>query len=528
MPTTVPAAAANDGSATSQSSTVELAERTTDPSAFELLMNVVITETRRDPNAVGRHRFSRFDTFMYTLQSYAPLPLDRVFLFVELDLPDSETCWGQLERNATRLFGARLVTLQRRRLVNQPAWRHAWHTWIAPPSIDPADDASRLIFFTNNDDHPFVDFNQDVLREGLARLRADTQHRFKTLFMSHWPEALHLVGKVERPKLHGSYVSASITQVESLQIFNIAYLRLVLLELDWSSPDEGGAAALTHSDRILKMRSIYGAHSGPRGDLPVPHFFSQFVTRDALQVMYVPLRELCRKFDAYAHVGVSHERVPQLQLPAESNGPGTTLPRSAAHIRAVLRSPMRSRWTELPNYYHELPQSWVNRSVALYTRPSTISGGAGEWPAATREHPTAMEVVLAEDAVPQTDITTAPAERNGGMLYDPRRHWSGVGYCAVVLLDTDAHPSDCDTASAGSWKASKHGMTDVDACVRQCATCTRCNFISFSQHEDDCSWYESCSLPLQKSFTFLTVQVMRERESPNNTLPVWRVAASKR
>ena len=57
-----------------------------------------------------------------------------------------------------------------------------------------------------------------MLREGLARLRADTTHRFRTLFMSHWAESLHLLGKVERPVLSGSFVSATITQTDACQV----------------------------------------------------------------------------------------------------------------------------------------------------------------------------------------------------------------------------------------------------------------------------------------------------------------------
>ena len=159
----------------------------TDPAGFDLLMSVKVTEIR-GTNQPGRHRFPRFDVFMYTLVSYAALPLDRVFLFVDLPDADAHVRRQQLEHNATQLFHTRLVTLQHRQLVTQSEWREAWRRWIAPSSLNVADDAERLIFLCQNDDHPFVDFNQDVLREGLARLRADRTSRFRTLFMSHWPE----------------------------------------------------------------------------------------------------------------------------------------------------------------------------------------------------------------------------------------------------------------------------------------------------------------------------------------------------
>lgn len=141
---------------------VTLSTRHADISGVDLLMSVFITEQRKIASLAGRNRFPRFDAFLFTLQSYAPLPLDRVFLFVELDakLPDVAAKRLQLEQTAAELFHGRLVTLQHRRLVSQLEWQQAWRQWIAPPSADPADDSERLVFFTQNDDHPFVDFNQ--------------------------------------------------------------------------------------------------------------------------------------------------------------------------------------------------------------------------------------------------------------------------------------------------------------------------------------------------------------------------------
>ena len=43
-----------------------------------------------------------------------------------------------------------------------------------------ADGDSRLVWFMQNDDHPFVDVDTDVLCEGLARMRRDPS-RFITL-----------------------------------------------------------------------------------------------------------------------------------------------------------------------------------------------------------------------------------------------------------------------------------------------------------------------------------------------------------
>ena len=176
---------------------------------MDLLMSVYVTERRginskyQDNRSFAyRFRYPRFDVFMFTLRSYAALPIDRAYLYVELsvELPDVRARMQQLVANATALFGPRLRTLQHRRLTTQEEWRQELNLTIAPGATapDPTEDAQRLIFFLQNDDHPFVDGRQDVLREGLARLRVD-QSRFKTLVMSHWSEFVMLIGKRKRP-----------------------------------------------------------------------------------------------------------------------------------------------------------------------------------------------------------------------------------------------------------------------------------------------------------------------------------------
>ena len=139
---------------------------------FDLVMSVFVTEDRWDPDPKYHglhHRFSRFEVFLYTLRSYAPLPLERVYLYVELD-KQFEARRAELRAAAHQLFGSRLMTLQPRRLVTQAAWRDEMAATIAPRDrARPDDSDTRLIWFLQNDDHVFIDVNADVLCEGLAR-----------------------------------------------------------------------------------------------------------------------------------------------------------------------------------------------------------------------------------------------------------------------------------------------------------------------------------------------------------------------
>ena len=52
----------------------------------------------------------------------------------------------------------------------------------------------------------------------------------------------------------------------------------------------------------------------------------------------------------------------------------------------------------------------------------------------------------------------------------------------------------CNKASSGALRAAENNVTTFEQCVAFCASCTACNFVSFSLNHDDCSWYEACDL----------------------------------
>ena len=77
------------------------------------------------------------------------------------------------------------------------------------------------------------------------------------------------------------------------------------------------------------------------------------------------------------------------------------------------------------------------------------------------------------------------------------RHAS-PGFCSVTG-DTD--PSSCsDTSGAksGAFGLSQHASQNlsraVRACLRRCARCARCRYITINTEYRDCSWYEECDM----------------------------------
>ena len=59
-----------------------------------------------------------------------------------------------------------------------------------------------------------------------------------------------------------------------------------------------------------------------------------------------------------------------------------------------------------------------------------------------------------------------------------------VGYCAVT-----SGQADCSADVRGSFSSAPN----LAACVKRCQSCSRCSYVSFSTHFDDCSWYSSVS-----------------------------------
>ena len=71
------------------------------------------------------------------------------------------------------------------------------------------------------------------------------------------------------------------------------------------------------------------------------------------------------------------------------------------------------------------------------------------------------------------------------------------GHCGA----TSQGVSDCKSGSQGSFGLDfRHGPSSViwsraaRRCLKRCAECERCNFVSVSLPHSDCSWYHSCDL----------------------------------
>ena len=215
-----------------------------------------MTEQRHKGCDGSRHRYPRSEVLLESLRSYARLSvIRRAFLLIELDDTTIDAGVRQrVRRLAMQLFGERLMMLRWRRLLSQAEWR------VLLPRVVLPGDNEHLVWFLQSEDHVFVDAGEAVLRAGLSQMCSD-RAAMKSLYTSHWPDALLLAHKFQWPQRRGDYIRARLTLTDSVQIVNARYLRWLLLQLDWRG------ANFTRTDDLVRMSAIYGEHRSMKGAL---------------------------------------------------------------------------------------------------------------------------------------------------------------------------------------------------------------------------------------------------------------------
>jgi hypothetical protein len=309
----------------------------------DLLMSVFITSARKPTRWNVGNRYDRLDVFKATLTSYSRMKWDKIYLLVELD-DEFKHRAHELKQHVTTLFGTEGVTVKFTRFLLQEEWRDFFAKEY--PSTE-----DRLVWFSQCDDHIFIDTDLEIVNEGFDLLRKDTS-RFKTMFYSHWPEILRLSGKFGTHERVGNYIKFKCTLVDAIQVFNLNYLKYLFTELDWRGKP------FRKIDNLVLQRSVWcdPKHLRDRDG----HYYM-----DDLQVIYVPLRELARHFDGYIHVWIKDgetDEFPLLKLPIEAN----TFDRSPQMIKRQMQVPHTSEWTEGNTF--TVPDEWVNHAISLYSK----------------------------------------------------------------------------------------------------------------------------------------------------------------
>ncbi len=69
---------------------------------------------------------------------------------------------------------------------------------------------------------------------------------------------------------------------------------------------------------------------------------------------------------------------------------------------------------------------------------------------------------------------------------------TATGTCGVTLVCEK--PDCCNTQAKGSWAAAAANISTLAECVAKAKPCSQAAFVSFSQPQNDCSWYKACDM----------------------------------
>jgi hypothetical protein len=282
-----------------------------------LVMSVFITNDR------PKNRYPRLDVFKYTLQSYSIIPFKKLYLYIELD-KEFQNKKDHLEGYIKELFPNTPIKLQWKRKEYQSDWQDLVTEIVNDP-------APPYVWFAQCDDHVFIEKDISMLEEGLEAMRTHP-HPFKTLYYSHWPEIIRLAS-IRNPSIVGGYLHFKENNADSIQVMSPDMFRYFMQDIDWKG------------QRLIKIdyistESFYGMSSG-------------------IQTVFVPLKEMCRHFDGYGHVGMSEADCPSLLLPPERNDFSITIDR----LIKCFTAPHTSAWTL---YQTSIPYTWIIKMLNLY------------------------------------------------------------------------------------------------------------------------------------------------------------------
>ena len=73
------------------------------------------------------------------------------------------------------------------------------------------------------------------------------------------------------------------------------------------------------------------------------------------------------------------------------------------------------------------------------------------------------------------------------------------GICTTTV---DGWQGDCERVLLGTWPVARGtAVHDANSCVERCRSCLRCQFVSFSRQNRDCSWFHSCDSLAEATLT---------------------------
>lgn len=236
---------------------------------------------------------SKIDIFRYTLASYASLSWSKVIVRIS---GDDRSSIESLVSYVTSLFPNAEVAITR----SDTGSKYAQALEMAGPG-DP------WIFFSPNNDHPFIHHNTRVF-EPLLKAAEEAEHNYEypvSILFSHFTESVNSI-KPEQFLFgcEGDFNCEVLHEDETSYTVKFEHLSLLSLQIFRRS-------------HLKKMMKVAGDCRVIRTEcLGLYNYY------DVPSIVIVPKEECCRHYDAYMHTSfvvrdfVTASRVPPLFIPA--------------------------------------------------------------------------------------------------------------------------------------------------------------------------------------------------------------------
>ena len=254
-----------------------------------LFFNVLVTDSRA--SASGMNRVDRLDLFKYALASYSCIDrVSKVIIYCEL-AGSYKNREEELKEYIRSIFAGKEVEYHSYSPSNQREWRDMLGGSVLLTTKEP-------ILYMGNDDHIFIDYDLDVLNEGLDLMAKEPEDQITTIHISSFTEGISTIYGLNDFRQVGRYWETELLYSDACQIVNAAFFRHVFFDLDM------GGEYMRRTDNFLT--NWYPTLGDFKFHSSKPH---------PKVKMFMPLRELVRHFDAYWHIEVPLDEVPLLEIP---------------------------------------------------------------------------------------------------------------------------------------------------------------------------------------------------------------------
>jgi hypothetical protein len=262
---------------------------------MNLFVNVFITDQRWSNSMYSnlsneRKANTKLEIFKYMLASYSVIKWSKAFFYIQLD-ENYKSNKDELSEYIYDLF-PKTAVLYDKRLETYEEWKSA---------IELLDvDENEWLWFTCNDDHPFIDSSLDHLKICLEACKQISEKTKKhvSIFPTHWQE---MMAEKKRARILNNKKSHQLYTPNSDIIYD---------EKNYYVTTRTTCASL----QILTKKHLKTWFQD-KSSCPEDLRRTDTISPPENQLTLIPYKELVRHFDVYSHSGLSHEIIPPMFIP---------------------------------------------------------------------------------------------------------------------------------------------------------------------------------------------------------------------